>query len=74
MDDHEKLEFVTKELIAIYEDYESLVKQHALTVKFLKNLIEFAKGTNSPYSVNENGEFTFQNKVRRLTKAKNLIF
>ena len=54
MNDQEKLEFLTEELIAIYEDFEELVNQQILTKEFLKKLIEFAKGINSPYIISEN--------------------
>lgn len=57
MDNDEKIKFVANELTAIYEEYEAVIELQLLVKKFLKLLIESVNEKESPYIMNENGEY-----------------
>jgi len=53
MDDKEILEFVTKEIEAISEDFNKNVQEQILLNKFLKAALDVAKGAEPAYKLNE---------------------
>lgn len=53
MDEKERLDFVTKELEAIYEDWDANVNEQLLLRKFLKSVLNVAKGVEPAYILSE---------------------
>lgn len=53
MNEHERFEFVAKELAAIYEDLDANVQQQILLRKFIKNLLDVTNGAEPLYNQGE---------------------
>lgn len=53
MEEKERLEFVTKEIEAIYEDLDANVNEQLLLRKFLKSALDVAKGAEPTYKLSE---------------------
>lgn len=52
MNETEKLDYVEKELEALYEDLDANINEQILLRKFLKNLLEVVKGATPTYNLN----------------------
>jgi len=53
MDEEKRLKCVEEELEAIYEDFDANVNQQILLRKFLKNILNVAKGADSAYKLSD---------------------
>lgn len=53
MDDKERIEYVKKELEAIYEDLDANINEQVLLQKFLKSALDVAKGAEPTYKLSE---------------------
>lgn len=57
MEEKERLEFVTKEIEAIYEDLDANLNEQLLLRKFLKSALDVAKGAEPIYKLSEIKKF-----------------
>lgn len=57
MEEKERLEFVTKEIEAIYEDLDTNLNEQLLLRKFLKSALDVAKGAEPIYKLSEIKKF-----------------